>query len=72
MSISFNTCLRRRRDLVKGRCSYVLLKRRDVVPISRRGDVPLGRLGNVPPRRRWVFHLRHTFYVAGTYRETSL
>ena len=55
-----------------GRRCYVLLRRRHDVPIRRRGDVPLRRLGDVPPRRRWVFHLRRTYDVAGTYRQTSL
>ena len=27
---------------------------------------------HVPSRRRWVFHLRRTCDIAGTYRETSL
>ena len=45
-----------------GRYCYVLLRRQDD-PIRCRGDVP--------PRRRWVFHLRRTCDVAGTYRETS-
>ena len=40
------------------------------VLIRRRGDVPLRLLGNVSPRRRWVFHLRRTCDIAGTYRET--
>ena len=35
-------------------------------------EVPLRRLCDAPPRRRWVLHLRRTFDVAGTYRETSL
>ena len=56
---------------MRRRC-YVLLRRRHDVPIRRRGDVPLRRFGDVPPRRRWVFHLRRTYDVAGTYRETSL
>ena len=51
---------------------HVLLRRRYDVPIRRRGDAPLRRLGNVPSRRRWVFHLRRTCDVTGTYRETSL
>ena len=55
-----------------GRCCYVLLRRCYDVPIRRRGDAPLRRLGDVPSRRRWVFHLRRTCDVAGTYRETSL
>ena len=55
-----------------GRRCYVLLRRRYDVPIRRRGDAPLRRLGNVPSRRRWVFHLRRTCDVTGTYRETSL
>ena len=45
------------------RC-YVLLRRPHDVPIRCRGDVP--------PRRRWVFHLRRTCDVTGTYRERSL
>ena len=53
------------------RC-YVLLRRRYDVPIRRRRDAPLRRLGDVLSRRRWVFHLRRTCDVAGTYRETSL
>ena len=55
-----------------GHHCYVLLRRRHDVPIGCREDVPLRRLGDVPPRRRWVFHLRRTCDVAGTYRETSL
>ena len=38
----------------------------------RREDVLLRRLGEVPLRRRWVFQLRGTCDVAGTYRKTSL
>ena len=55
-----------------GRRCYVLLRYRYDVPIRRRGDVPLRRLGDVPPRRRWVFHLRRTYDIAGTYRGTLL
>ena len=55
-----------------GRRCYVLLRRRYDVPIRRRRDAPLRCLGHVPSRRRWVFHLRRTCDVAGTYRETSL
>ena len=58
MGVSFETCLRRRGDVLMGRRCYVLLRRGHDVPIRRRGDVSLRRLGNVPPRRRWVFHLR--------------
>ena len=46
---------------------YVLLRRCHDVPIRCRGDVALRRLGDVPPRRCWVFHLRRTCDVAGTY-----
>ena len=53
------------------RCN-VLLRCRYDVPIRCCGDVPLRRLDDVPPRRRWVFYLRRTCDVAGTYRETSL
>ena len=55
-----------------GRRCYVLLSRRYNVPIRRRRDAPLRRLGDIPSRRRWVFHLRRTCDVTGTYRETSL
>ena len=72
LGVSFETCLRRRRDVLMGRRCYVLLRRRYDVPIRRRGDVPLRHLGDVPMRRRWVFHRRRTYDVAGTYRETSL
>ena len=64
MGVSFETCLRRRGDVMMGRRCYVLLR--------RRYDVPIRRLRDVPSRRRWVFHLRRTCDVAGTYRETSL
>ena len=30
------------------------------------------RLNDIPSRRRWVFHLRGTCDLVGTYRETSL
>ena len=72
LGVSFKTCLRRRGDVMMGRRCYVLLRRRYDVPIRRRGDAPLRRLGGVPSRRRWVFHLRRTCDVIGTYRETSL
>ena len=72
LGVSFETCLRRRKDALMGRCCYVVLKRFHDVPIRCRGEVPLRRLGDVPPRSRWVFHLRRTCDVAGTYRETSL
>ena len=55
-----------------GRHCFVFLRRRYDVPIRRRRDASLGRLGDVPSRRRWVFHLRRTCDIAGTYRETSL
>ena len=64
MGVSFETCLRRRGD--------VLMGRHHDIPIRRREDVPLRRLGDVPLRRRWVLHLRRTCDVAGTYKETSL
>ena len=64
--------MRRRGDVMMGRRYYVILKRRYDVPIRRRGDAPLRRLRDVPSRRRWVFHLRRTCDVTGTYRETLL
>ena len=71
LNVSFETCLRRRGDLLMERRCYVLLRRRHDVPIRQRGDVPLRCLGDVPSRGCWVFHLRRTYDVAGTYRETS-
>ena len=47
-----------------GRRHYVSLRHRHGIPIRRRKYVPL--------RRRWVFHLRSTCDVAGTYKETLL
>ena len=58
LGVSFETCLRRRKDALMGSYCYVLLKRFHDVPIRCRGDVPLRRLGDVPPRSRWMFHLR--------------
>ena len=55
-----------------GRRCYVLLRRRYDVPIRRHRDAPLRRLGDVPSKCRWVFHLRRTWDVTGTYRQTSL
>ena len=46
--------------------------RRHYVPMRRRNDKPIRHWEDVPLRRRWVFHLRRTCDVAGTYRETSL
>ena len=60
MGVSFETCLRRRGDVLMGRRCYVLLRRHHDVPIRRRGDVPPRRLGDVPTRRHWVFHLGRT------------
>ena len=51
---------------------YVPLRRRHDMPIRSREDIPLRRLGNIPLRRCWVFHLRRTCDVAGTFSETSL
>ena len=72
MGVSFKTCLRRRGDVILVHRCYVLLTRRYDAPIRRRRDAPLRRLDDVPSRRRWVFHLRRTCDVTGTYRETSL
>ena len=55
-----------------GRRHYVPLRRRHDIPIRRLEDIPQRRLGDVPLRRRWVFHLRRTCDVAGTYRGTPL
>ena len=72
LGVSFETCLRHREDELMRRCCYALLRRRHEVPIRCRGDVPLRHLNDVPSRCRWVFHLRRTCDVAGTYWETSL
>ena len=72
LGVSFETCLRRQGDALRGRCCYVFFRRRRDVPIRCRGDVPLRRLGDVPWRRCWVFHLRRNCDVAGMYRETLL
>ena len=70
--LHFRLVFRRRGDVLMGRRCYVLLRRRHDVPIKCHGDIPLRRLGDVLSRPRWVFHLRRTCDVAGTYRETSL
>ena len=72
LGVSFETCLRRREDVLMRRCCYILLRRHHDVPTRCRGDVPRRRLNDVPSRRRWVFHLRRICDVAGTYREASL
>ena len=72
LGVSFETYLRRRGDVLMGRRHYVPMGRHHDIPIRRREDVPLRRLGDVPLRRRWVFHLRRTCDVTGTYREMSL
>ena len=55
-----------------GHRHYVPLRRRHDIPIRHLEDIPQGRLGDVPLRRRWMFHLKRTCDVAGTYRETPL
>ena len=72
MGDSFETSLRRSGDVMVGLCCFVILRHRYDIPIRHRRDAPLRRLGNVPSRRRWVFYLRRTGDVAGTYRETLL
>ena len=72
MGVWFETCFRRRGDVMMGPHCYVLLRHRYNIPIRHCGDVPLSRLGDVPSRRCWVFHLRRTYDVAETCRETSL
>ena len=80
LGVPFATCLRRHEDVLRrrwrnedvmGRRCYVLLRCRHNVPIKRRGNVPLRRLGGAPSTCRWVFDLRRTYDVAGTYKETS-
>ena len=72
MGVLFEACLRRRGDLLMGRHHYVPMRRHQDIPIRRSEDVLLRRLGDVPLRRSWVFHLRRTCDVTGTYRETLL
>ena len=56
----------------KNEIRLVLLRRRYDISIKRHGGLPLRRLGDVPSRHSWVFHLRRTYNVAGTYRDMSL
>ena len=56
LGVSFEICLRRRKDVRMRRCCYVLLRRPHNVPIRCCGEVPLRCLGDVLSRRRWVFH----------------
>ena len=72
MGVSFETYLRRRGDVLMRRRHYVPLRRGHDIPIRRREDVPLRRLDDVPLRRHYVFHLRRTYDLAGTYKKTSL
>ena len=72
LGVSFETCLRRRGDVIMGHRCYVFLRRRYDVPGKCRRDVPLRCLGGAPQRRRWLFRLRRTCDIAGTYREMSL
>ena len=50
--------LRRRGDVLMGRCHYPPMGCHHDIPIRRREGVPLRRLGDVPLRRHWVFHLK--------------
>ena len=72
LDVSFETFLKRRKDVLTRQRYYVLLRRCHDIPIICRGYVPLRRLGEVSSKRRWVFHLRRTYDVAGAYKETSL
>ena len=56
----------------KNEIRLVLLRRCYDISIKRHGGLPLRRLGDVPSTRSWVFHLRRTYNVAGTYRDMSL
>ena len=72
LGVSFRTCSRHRGGvLMRHRCC-VLLRYHHEVSIRCQRDVSQRHLVHVPPRCRWVFHLRCTCDVAGTYRETSL
>ena len=72
LGVSFETYLRRRGGVLMGLRDYVPLRRRHNIRIRRREDVPQRRLGDVQLRRHWVFHVRRTCDVTGTYKETSL
>ena len=69
---SFETSLRRRGNVLMGLRCYLILRCRQDVPIRCPEDVPQRSLDDITPRRRWWFHLRCTWDVAGTCRETSL
>ena len=72
LGVSFETYLRRGGDVLMGCRHYVSLRRRHDIPLRLCEDVPLRRLGDVPLRRRWMFHLRRTCDVTGTYKKMSL
>ena len=55
-----------------GRLGDALMRRLHYVPLRRGHDIPIRRREDIPLRRHWVFHLRRTCDVAGTYKETSL
>ena len=67
LGVSFETCLRRRGDVLMWRRHYVPMGRHHNIPIGRREDVPLRRLADVPLRRHWVFHFRLVWDVVKTY-----
>ena len=47
------------------------MRRRHYVPMKRHHDIPIKRRKDVPLRRRWVFHLRRTCDVIGTFVMTA-
>ena len=71
LGVSFETSLRRRRDVSMVRHYYVLLRRCHGVPSLSRGDVLLICLGDILQRRRWVFHLRCTYERVRRIRKMS-
>ena len=47
------------------------MRRRHYVPMKRHHDIPIKRRKDVPLRRCWVFHLRRTCDVIGTFVMTA-
>ena len=72
LGVSLETYLRRGRDVLMGLRHYVSLRRRHDIPLRLCEDVPLRHLGDVPLRQCWMFHLRRTCDVTGTYKKMSL
>ena len=72
LGVSFETYLIRCGDVLMGRRHYVPLRHRYDKPMRRCEDVPLSCLSDVPLRRHWVFQLKGTCDVAGTWKDVVM